>query len=457
MAINYVLEKGHLIDNVVPDSPAAKVGIKAGWRLMRLGGQKIGDIIDFKILEADQRLNLLLKTDQGKLIRKKIIKKPETSLGLRFDPITIDQLKLCPNRCIFCFIDQNPDGMRNALYVKDDDYRLSFLYGNFITLNRLSTGEMKRIIKLQLSPLYISVHTTNLQLRVKMFGSKLAVKGLNNFYTLCTAGIKMHVQIVLCPGINTGKELEETLNTLDRLGNSLISVALVPVGLTDYRQGLYAIKKFSKVEAFDLVNEIGLIQDQFLQTRKSRFVFLADEFYNLAGLPYPENDHYEDYPQLENGVGMARLFLNQLAELKQRNPQVSGKGFKVILVGGKAAASLLSGLKIYLSGIKDLSTDLLIIENNFFGQDVTVSGLLTGSDLIRSLEEREKGDLIFIANNLLRNGGDLFLDNLSLNELETKLGVPVKAVEGPLDLLEKLETILKNREENLRVRGDKLE
>jgi putative radical SAM enzyme (TIGR03279 family) len=454
---DYVMEKGHLIDYVSPGSPAAKAGIKAGWRLMRLGSQKIGDIIDFKILEADYRLNLLLKTDSGKLVRKNITKKPETSLGLRFDPITIDQLKLCPNRCIFCFIDQNPAGLRKTLYVKDDDYRLSFLYGNFITLNRLTAEEMKRIISLQLSPLYISLHTTNPQLRSEMFGSKLAVKGLDNFYALNKAGIKMHVQIVLCPGINTGKELDKTIKDLNLLGNSLLSVALVPVGLTAYRQGLYAIQKVSAAEASNLIKEIGLRQKHFLRTRKSRFLFLADEFYNIAGMSYPDDDYYEDYPQLENGVGLARQFLNQLADLKQRLLPAAGTGFKLTIVSGIAAATLLSALKDKLSGIEGLSIDLVSVENHFFGKDVTVSGLLTGSDLLSSLEKREQGDLVVIANNLLRDAEDLFLDNLSLSELEAKLGVPIKAVEGPLDLLNELDMALRNKDENIKIRGDKLE
>jgi putative radical SAM enzyme (TIGR03279 family) len=445
MVENKMLEKGHLIDFVAPGSPAAQAGISAGWKLLRIDSQKIKDIIDFRIFEADVSLKLLLIKPDGKMLRKNIKKDPGTTLGLRFNPITIDSLQLCPNNCIFCFIDQNPKGLRPPLYVKDDDYRLSFLYGNFITLNRLTDNEMRRIIRLQLSPLYVSLHTTNPHLRNKMFGTNIAEKGLKNFKRLIGSGIKVHVQIVLCPDINTGSELERTINDLGSFDRNILSVALVPVGLTNHRKGLTQIRKFSVEESRLLIEQTKIKQEKYLKTHRSRFIFLSDEFYNLADIPYPEDEEYEGYPQLENGVGLARHFIGELTEMENQKIEDSNKEFMITIAGGKAAQKLLLSLKNKLLEIKGLKVKLVCVENRFFGNDVTVSGLLTGRDLLKSLENREKGDIIFIANNLLRDTEDLFLDDLSLTELQEKLAVPIKAVSGPLELLKELKTAINDR------------
>ncbi len=430
-------EKGHLIDFVTPGSPAAKAGIEAGWRLLRIDNQKFGDLIDYRILESDDLLTLLVRQDTGKLKRIKIRKPAGTSLGLRYDPLTIDPLHNCPNNCLFCFVDQNPQGLRNALYVKDDDYRLSFLYGNFITLNRVREKELKRIIRLQLSPLYISVHTTNPALRMKMMGSKLAKKGLDNLKLLVQAGIKIHCQLVLCPEINTGAELERSVADLAVMGGNILSVALVPVGLTGHRSELFALKGFTAEKACRLIKQVEELQRQFLASRGSRFIFLSDEFYNLAALAYPPAETYEGYPQLENGVGLARSFLDELKQLDNRLPQrePGNRELTVTIVTGKAAVSLLEQLVARLKLIERLKINLVIAENYFFGKAVTVSGLLTGSDLLKALENREKGDLVFISNNLLRDTGDLFLDGLSVDDVEAVLKVPLRVVNGPLELL----------------------
>ncbi len=434
------LEKGHLIDYVTPGSPAARAGIRAGWKLLRIDNQKIGDLIDYRILEADDLLTLLVVQDDGKLKRIKIRKSAGNSLGLRFDPLTIDRLQSCPNQCLFCFVDQNPKGLRSPLYLKDDDYRLSFLYGNFITLNRVREEDLKRIIGLQMSPLYVSVHTTNPELRMQMMGSKLAKRGLANLKQLVRAGIKIHSQLVLCPDLNTGAELERSIADLAALGDNILSVALVPVGLTRHRLENTTLKGFMAEEARILVEQIEVLQQKYLATRASRFVFLADEFYNLASLAYPPETAYEGYPQLENGVGLARLFLEELEQLKENLPQLnlSGRKLTITIVTGKAALSVLAKLTAMLKQLEGLSVNLIAAENYFFGKQVTVSGLLTGSDLLRALEKEEKGDLVFIANNLLRDGGDLFLDNLSIEEVEATIKVPLKVVNGPLELVETL-------------------
>lgn len=433
-------EKGHLIDSVAPGSPAARAGIKAGWRLLRIDGQKVGDLIDYRILEADDLLTLLITGYDGKLKRFKIRKPAGSSLGLRFDPLTIDRLQRCPNHCLFCFVDQNPQGLRSALYVKDDDYRLSFLYGNFITLNRVREEDLKRIIRLQMSPLYVSVHTTNPELRVQMMGSKLAKRGLTNLKQLVKAGINIHGQLVLCPGLNTGPELERSISDLAALGENILSVALVPVGLTRHRADNFEIRGFNADEARIMVEQIEVLQQKYLADRASRFVFLADEFYNLAVRAYPPDPAYEGYPQLENGVGLARLFWEELAQLEEKLPQLifSGGELTITIVTGKAALSVLEQLAARLRQVEGLTVKLIAAENYFFGKQVTVSGLLTGSDLLKALEKEEKGDLVFIANNLLRDSGDLFLDDLSVEEVETMLKVPLKVVKGPLELFDTL-------------------
>jgi len=431
-------EKGHLIDYVIPGSPADKAGIKAGWKLLRIDNQKIGDLIDYRILEADELLSLLLLQDEGKLKRIKITKSIGSSLGLRFNPLTIDRLQRCPNKCLFCFVDQNPQGLRSALYVKDDDYRLSFLYGNFITLNRVGEDDLRRIIRLQMSPLYVSVHTTNPELRMQMMGSKLAKIGLANLEKLVRAGIKIHCQLVLCPDFNTGAELESSIAHLAALGGNILSVALVPVGLTGHRSEVYTLRGFTPEEALRLIEQVKVLQQKYIGDRASRFVFLADEFYNLAALSYPPVIDYEGYPQLENGVGLARQFLEELEQLEKRLPpfDLSGRELSITIVTGKAARSILEQLVTRLKQIEGLSVNLVVAENHFFGKEVTVAGLLSGSDLLKSLEKEEKGDLVFIANNLLREGGDLFLDNLSIKEVEATIKAPLKVVKGPLELIE---------------------
>ncbi len=438
------LDKGHLIDYVAPGSPAYRAGIRAGWKLLRIDNRKIGDLIDYRILETDDQLVLLLVRDDGRLNRIRIRKSAGSSLGLRFKPLTINRLQSCPNQCIFCFVDQNPQGLRSALYIKDDDYRLSFLYGNYITLNRVRENDLKRIIRLQMSPLYVSVHSTNPDLRIRMMGSKLAGKGLSNLKRLVRAGIKFHCQLVLCPGLNTGSELERSISDLASLGEYILSVALVPVGLTRHRSWNHALRGFGADEARILIKQIEAVQDKFLSDRASRFIYLADEFYNLASFDYPSDDAYEGYPQLENGVGLARLFLEELEQMIEKLPKISyfSRELAITIVTGNAAASILEKLTTSLKQIEGLSVNLVIAKNHFFGKQVTVSGLLTGRDLLKALEEEEKGDLVFIANNLLREGGDLFLDNLTIEEVEANLNVPLKAVKGPLELIDTLSEYL---------------
>ncbi len=430
-----------IIEKVEEKSPAAAAGIKEGWKLLRIDNEPFADIIDYKIMEADDQLRLLVMTERGILRRVKINKKIGTPLGLQFKPPTINKMQSCSNKCIFCFIDQNPSGMRSALYVKDDDYRLSFLYGNFITLNRVTASELERIIRLRLSPLYVSVHTTNPTLRALMFGTKKAEKGLSNLRWLVKNGIQVHAQVVLCPGYNTGSEMNRTIEDLAKMGSGLVSVALVPVGLTAHRSGCTKLRKFTGEEARKLLEQLEEMQLKYLKDRGTRFVFAADEFYNLAAVPFPGDEEYEGYPQLENGVGLARHFLDELELIEKQETVILDRDLKITIATGVAAKQLVEELvKVFLK-IKGLDIDLKIIENSLFGKEVTVSGLLAGKDLVEALEGKDLGEMVFITKTMLKEDSTLFLDDLDLGNIEQVLNIPVFAVNSPLELLSKIRAV----------------
>ncbi len=429
---------GPTIDRVTPGSPASKAAIKPGWKLISIDNQAIGDIIDYKIMESDHDLRLLLLTDRGILRRVKIKKAINTPLGLHFKPPTITKIQHCGNHCIFCFVDQNPPGVRAPLYVKDDDYRLSFLYGNFITLNRLSEKDLQRITSLRLSPLYISVQTTNPLLRAEMFGTKRAAGGLENLHKLLDEGIKFHTQVVLCPGYNDGSELDQTIEDLYKMGPGILSLALVPVGLTKHRNGLKPLRKFTSHEAEELLKKVEGLQETFLKERGTRFIFAADEFYHLASKSVPPDHFYEDYPQLENGVGLARQFLNQLHVLKEQLPGYPKKSLQLTIATAPAAKTLLEELSGILKTYLGMEVKLKIVKNYFFGEEVTVSGLLTGSDLVRSLKGKALGDVVFITKSMLKDNDSIFLDDICLEDVEKELKVPLVAVDGPGEMLEEL-------------------
>ncbi|HED24039.1 MAG TPA: DUF512 domain-containing protein [Firmicutes bacterium] len=432
---------GYLIENVRPDSPASEAGIKAGWKLLRMDGQEIGDILDYKILESDTCINLLLLDNRGKLRRKIISKTVNEPLGLEFNPPTMDRLHYCANKCLFCFIDQNPSGMRPSLYIKDDDYRLSFLYGNFITLNRLNEEDLERIIKLHLSPLYVSIHSTDPGLRQMLFGNKRAVRGIQNLKKLTRAGIHIHAQIVLCPGINTGPEMKKTIRDLYNIGSSILSIALVPVGLTEHRVGLSDLKLFTAAEAGALIDRVENLQNYFFSRRGTRLIYAADELYVLSGREVPPAEKYENYPQLENGVGLLRIFLDELQLVEETAGEKTCK-INISLATGLAAETCVKKLAAVLESVNpNLKCRVFKINNRFFGQEVTVAGLLTGSDLIRGLEGREPGDLLIIPSTAVNEKTALFLDGLSLQDLEKKLGIPVFTAGGPLEVLALLDKI----------------
>jgi len=438
---NHIPGRGHLISGVAAGSPAEKAGLRPGDRLLCLDGRAIRDIIDYKIAEADDTLRLLWLTPAGKLRRLTLRKPVQAPLGLQFDPPTLAPLLRCRNRCLFCFVNQNPRGLRRSLYLKDDDYRLSFLYGNFITLNSLTAPQLQRIIKLRLSPLYVSVHATDPEIRRRLVGTTLADRGLENLEKLAAAGIGLHLQVVLCPGFNTGEVLERTVRDLARLGPAALSLALVPVGLTAHRTAGPPLRRLEREEARSLLRQLAVWQRFFLKTRGSRFVFAADEIYNLAGAAIPEAEAYEGFPQLENGVGLSRLFLDELEGLPDPPLIPPPHRFRATLATGREAAPLIEELARRFNRVPGLALQPEVVENRFFGTPVTVAGLLTGSDLEAALAGKDLGEAVFISRHLLKEGSNIFLDDTTVAGLEGRLQVPVQAVSGPVELARALERL----------------
>ena len=429
-------DQGYLVCRVTAGSPAAAAGITAGARLLRMDNRAIKDIIHYKIMEADEQVTLLLRDPNGRLRRLTISKESNTPLGLQFEPPTMAPVMRCHNRCLFCFVNQNPRGVRPSLYLKDDDYRLSFLYSNFITLNNLDEADLRRIIRLQLSPLYISVHATDPQVRRRLFRTARADRGLRYLRALTAAGIRVHLQLVLCPGYNTGAVLKKTIADLYRLGPAVLSIALVPVGLTAHRPpGAPPLRRLTPAEAEALVKMVRRYQQIFLHARGSRLIYLADEIYNLAGKPFPRAEAYEGFPQLENGVGLARQFLDELDALPR--PPLTGplpRPYRATLVTGREAAPLLRRLIGRFNAVPNLHLELAVAENSFFGPPVTVTGLLAGSDLLAALSGKDLGEALFISRVLFKEGSGLFLDDMTVEQLEEALKVPVRAVSGPVEL-----------------------
>ena len=412
--------------------------VKPGMELISINGNEIHDFLDYNFYVAEESLELVFrKKDRLKTVKLK--KNIYDDIGLNFENYLMDKERSCANKCIFCFIDQLPPGMRDTLYFKDDDARLSFLFGNYLTLTNISQREIDRIIKMHISPINVSVHTMNPELRVKMMGNARAGKVLSYLDDLKRGGIKMNAQLVLCPGINDGEELRFSLDALENYYPALQSVALVPVGLTDYREGLYPIEPYTAATAAQVIETAEAYGARFLKQFGTRIVFAADEFYLKAGKPIPDSAFYEEYPQLENGVGMWAMmreeFTQALAEMKLTDKQVN-----VTLAAGEASAPLFQYLVDLLhKKCYNITVNVVAVKNRFFGSKINVSGLLTGSDLLKEFEGKALGETLFIPKAMLKNDEEIFLDDISLEELSQTLGVPVVPVANDgEELLEKL-------------------
>ena len=413
---------------VEPGGPASHAGVRPGETLLSINGNEICDILDYRFYETDRHLSIVLRDGAGAERTVQIRKGQYESIGLEFETYLMDQQHSCTNRCIFCFIDQLPKGLRKSLYFKDDDSRLSFLFGNYVTLTNLKEREVDRIIKMHISPINISVHTTNPELRVKMMGNRFAGKSLDILYRFAKAGIKLNCQIVLCRDINDGEELDRTLKDLTSLWPSVQSVAVVPLGLTKYRQGLYPLTGYDSETARAVVRQLERWGDRCEQKYGQRICYAADEFYLKAQLPIPPAPFYGDFDQLENGVGlMASLKQEFLDALEDFIPPASSR--KVTLATGVAAHPFLDTLLDELrQRCHNLTCNVVPIVNDFFGDTITVAGLVTGGDLLKQLRGRELGDALLLPDVMLRREGDIFLDDVSLEELSEALQIQIITV-----------------------------
>jgi len=417
------------ITGVEPGSRAQRAGILPGDTLISMNGHPIGDILDYRFFETERELRLILSRE-GAEYQLELVKPQYAGLGLEFESYLMDRQRSCRNQCVFCFIDQLPKGMRETLYFKDDDDRLSFLFGNYITLTNIDDREIDRILQMHISPINISVHTMDPALRCTMMNNRFAGDSLRHLYRLAEGGVHINCQIVLCPGLNDGEALEYTLSELCKLTGSLQSVACVPVGLTRYREGLYPLTPFNRETANAALSIIEKWGELCKQARGARTVFASDELYLLAGRELPPLEFYEDFPQIENGVGMLRdledSFLWAIEDLEPL-----GAPRHVTIPTGECGYTFLNKM---LDGLRrkchNLKIDLVPVKNEFFGGTVNVTGLLTGRDICAQLAGRELGDQLLVANNMLKAGEDIFLDDMTLPELSQRLGVPAMRVGG---------------------------
>lgn len=414
-----------IIQQVHPNGPAHAAGICAGETLISINGNTIMDVLDYRFYETDSLLTVTVADKEGKERSVSIRKGQYESLGLEFETYLMDKQHSCRNKCIFCFIDQLPKGMRESLYFKDDDSRLSFLFGNYITLTNLSEHEIQRIIKMHISPINVSIHTTNPELRCKMMGNRFAGKALELLRRFADAGIHLNGQLVLCPGINDGPELERTLNDLYALGESVQSIACVPVGVTRYREGLYPLTTYTKETAKATLEQIEAFGDRFRKERGARTVYASDEFYLLAGREIPDPEFYEDFAQLENGVGLLASLQEEFRFALEDFTPPETKRRVTIATGEGAYAFLQTMLDEFRGKCDTILCNVVPVRNDFFGGTVNVAGLLTGQDLYAQLKDRDLGDALLVPCVTLRQQDDVFLDDMSVGELSQKLGVPV--------------------------------
>ena len=428
----------NIIENIIKDSIADELELEVGDEILSINGENIKDIIDYKYLISDEYIELEIKKLNGELISFEIEKDFYEDLGIEFSNPLIDEAKRCSNNCVFCFIDQLPPNMRQTLYFKDDDSRLSFLQGNFITLTNMKEEDIERIIKYRISPINVSVHTTNPELRKKMLRNINASKIMDILKRFDEAHIEVNCQIVCIPDINDKEELDRTVRDLYELKNSVSSLAIVPVGITKYRENLPDLKPFDRQRSIEIIEQVHKLQKEFLEKSNTRFVFLSDEFYILAGMDIPEDEEYEGYPQIENGVGLVRNFSEEINE-ELKNYQISNNEGEVTLVTGELAKEFMEDIKSrVLKKLPNYKINVRAIENDFFGRTITVAGLVTGIDIIKQVDKMDYKNLM-IPDCMLRANTDYFLDDTTLGELENKLNrkVFVTKVDGK-DFLKKL-------------------
>ncbi len=421
------------ISEVLPGSTAARAGIKAGDLLVSINGRELRDCIDYQFYACEEKMSLAVRRADDSTRTLKIVKRPDDTLGISFPPFSI---RRCRNNCIFCFVDQMPKGCRKSLYVKDDDYRASFLFGNYITLSNLREEDWERIFTQRLSPLYLSVHATEPELRAFLLNNKHAPDILSLIGRLAAGGIRMHTQVVLCPGINDGAHLERTVGDLASFYPSVQSIAAVPVGLTAFRGGLFSLRPYRPGEARRIVSAIESMGNGYRKRFGTRLVFASDEFYIKAKRPFPAASFYEDFPQLENGVGMVAAFLRDAGRtrLPRRVPPRT-----ITAVTGVSFAPILKQVLERVNGIAGASVRLITVRNRFFGESVTVAGLLAGSDILHGLAGKRLGSHLVIPANMLKDDDRTFIDDMTLEDLQKAVGVDVRTVANLSDLVRTLQ------------------
>lgn len=440
-------KKGHEIKTVLPGSIASELELVPGDVLLSVNGKEIEDILDYHYLTNEEYLTVLVRKPDGEEWELEIEKEFEEDLGLEFTEELMDQYRSCRNQCIFCFIDQMPPGMRETLYFKDDDARLSFLQGNYITLTNMSDKQIDRIIFYKLSPINISIHTTNPELRCRMLNNRFAGTALEKIDRLCRAGITMNGQIVLCKGYNDGEELRRTLRDLEKYVPEMQSVSVVPVGLTKYRDGLVPLEPFGREEAEEVLALIGEYQEYYKSRYNTRLVFASDEWYLTAGEEIPEADFYENYPQIENGVGMVRSLLDEFTEAFSRaKPDSACRD--VALATGRLMAPILRRLfEVLPDKFPNTRVTVYDIRNDFFGESITVAGLLTGRDIIAQLTGLPAAGRLLLPSALLRSGENVLLDDVTVSDIEKALQTTVRIVKSDgTDLLRAILGMDDNRE-----------
>lgn len=444
-------ERGHIISKVEAGSIAEEMDIETGDRLLSVNGKEIRDVLDFLFYSGDDEIEIEIMKPSGEIWSLEIEKDFYEEIGIEFGNPILDDAKHCHNNCIFCFIDQLPRGMRQSLYFKDDDSRLSFLQGNYVTLTNVKEQDLDRMIEYQLSPVNVSIHATNPELRRRMLNNRFAGDILERLKKLTDHRIEVNGQIVLVPGVNDGEELDRTLKDLSQLGPNLVSLAAVPVGMTKFREGLALLTLYDQNSASELIDQVAAWQSTFLKTRGSRFIHLSDEFYLTAGRPVPDFEAYEGFRQLENGVGLIRKFGTEveaaLEQLPAPQTYLSGQRVPrvtVDIVTGTLAGAFISKLaqEIMLK-LPELELRVHPVENSFFGNTITVAGLVTGSDIYNALEQIRDLNYVLMPEAMLKSEETLLLDDWTVEQLSEKLGaeiIPVK-VEG-LALIAQLRDLL---------------
>ena len=430
--------KKHKIARIIPGSIAEEMEIEVGDLLVRINDQEMDDIFDYQYLVQDEYLEVLIEKPSGEEWLLEIDKDPDEDLGIEFDNGLMDSYRSCANRCIFCFIDQMPKGMRETLYFKDDDSRLSFLQGNYVTLTNMSDHDLDRIIKYHMSPINISFQTTNPELRCMMLNNRFAGQALKKVDRLYEAGIDMNGQIVLCKGINDGDELVRSIEDLMKYLPFLQSVSVVPVGLSKHREGLYPLEPFTGEDAIITVDIIEKYQKKAYEEYGVHFIHASDEFYLLAGRDLPEGERYDGYLQLENGVGMMRLLFDEFKEAREelgkyllKHQGSRMKKRRISMATGRLAAPYIRELAKELEEeLPDTRITVYDIRNDFFGEMITVAGLLTGQDIMAQLQDKDLGERLILPQCVLRSGEDVFLDDYRLCDLEKSLQVHIDIVKS---------------------------